>query len=53
MHYLVHDHTKKGKVFATLQEANAYRNDLINQTKRVYLITETKRQVTHIYNFNF
>jgi hypothetical protein len=51
MHYLVHDHTKRGKVFATLEEANAYRNFLIQTTKIVYAITETKRQVTHIYNF--
>lgn len=50
MNYLVHDHTKRGKVFATLEEANAYRSDVINQTGRVYLITETKRQVTHIYH---
>lgn len=49
MNYLVHDHTKLGKVFATLEEANRYRSDLINQTGRVYLITETERQVTHIY----
>ena len=51
MNYLVHDHTKRGEVFATLAEANAYRGDIINQTGRVYLITETKRKVTHIYNF--
>lgn len=50
MNYLVHDHTKRGKVFATLEEANAYRNDLITQTRYVYLITETKRKVTHIYH---
>lgn len=50
MNYLVHDHTKRGKVFATLEEANAYRSDLIAATGRVYLITETKRQVTHIYH---
>lgn len=51
MNYLVHDHTKSGKVFATLEQANKYRSDIINQTGRVYLITETKRQVTHIYKF--
>ena len=49
MNYLVHDNTKRGKVFATLQEASAYRSDVIKVTGRVYLITETKRQVTHIY----
>lgn len=49
MHYLVHDHTKRGKVFGTLEEANKYRSDVINQTGRVYLITETKRAVTHVY----
>lgn len=49
MNYLVHDHTKRGKVFATLEEANAYRNFLIQATRIVYTITETKRQVTHIY----
>lgn len=51
MHYLVHDNTKRGKVFATLEEANAYRNFLIQKTKIVCAITETKRQATHIYNF--
>ena len=51
MNYLVNDHTKRGKVFATLQEASAYRGDVIQQTGRVYAITETKRQVTHIYKF--
>lgn len=51
VNYLVHDHTKRGKVFATLQEANAYRSDIIQQCGRVYAITETKRQATHIYKF--
>ena len=51
MHYLVHDHTKRGKVFATLEEANAYRNFLIQTLKIVYAISETKRQITHIFNF--
>ena len=41
MHYLVHDHTKTGKVFATLEEANAYRNFLIQKTKlsRMHVLT--------------
>ena len=49
MNYLVQDYTKRGKVFATLDEANAYRNECIQKTGYVYRITETNRKVTHIY----
>ena len=49
MNYLVHDNTRRGKVFATLAEANSYCNDIIRTAKTVYTITETKRQITHIY----
>ena len=49
MNYVVQDHTKRGKVFATLDEANAYRNECIQKTGYVYCITETNRKVTHIY----
>ena len=49
MNYLVHDNTRRGKVFATLAEANSYCNDITLANKIIYTITETKRQVTHIY----
>lgn len=49
MYFLVKDHTTKGKVFATLAEASAYREELIRTTRRVYTIVETKRKPTHIY----
>lgn len=50
MNYLVHDHTKRGKVFATLEEANGYANTAMKYTGVVWLITETKRKVTHQYS---
>ena len=52
MNYLVHDFSKHGKVFATLQEANAYRNDCMRQTGYVFLVTETSRKVTHVYDMD-
>lgn len=48
MNYKVLD-SKRGKVFATLAEANAYRNEVISKTGYVYAISETKSAVTHIY----
>ena len=38
------------KVFATLEEANAYANDIMRQTKEVLIVEQTKRKVTHKYN---
>ena len=52
MNYLVHDFSKHGKVFATLQEANAYCNDCMRQTGYVFLVTETSREVTYVYNMD-
>ena len=52
MNYLVHDFSKHGKVFATLQEANAYRNDCMRQTGYVFLVTETSRKITHTFNID-
>lgn len=49
MNYKVHD-SKRGKVFATLEEANAYRNEIIHKTGYVYAISETKAAVTYVYN---
>lgn len=50
MNYLVHDFSKHGKVFATLQEANAYCNDCMGRARCVFLVTETSRKVTHVFN---
>ena len=50
MNYLVHDFSKYGKVFATLQEANAYCNECMRKTGYVFLVTETNRKVTHVFN---
>lgn len=50
MNYKVHD-SKRGKVFATLKEANAYANEMIRKTGAVFLVTETKAKVTHEYQF--
>ena len=52
MNYLVHDFSKHGKVFATLQEANAYCNECMRNTGYVFLVTETNRKVTHAYNMD-
>ena len=52
MHYLVHDFSKHGKVFATLQEANAYCNYCMGQTRYVFLVTETSRKTTHVYEID-
>lgn len=48
--YLVHDFTKRGKVFATLKEANSYCNEIMRKCGVVFLVTETKRKVTHTYD---
>lgn len=48
MNYKVHD-SKRGKVFATLEEANGYANDVARKTGYVLLVTETKAKVTHTY----
>ena len=47
MHYRVYDHTKRGKVFATLQEAEAYAMFYQQQTRIVCLIEATTAKVTH------
>jgi hypothetical protein len=49
MNYLVHDYTKRGKVFATIEEANAYANEMLKRSGYVFAVTETKRNVTHVY----
>lgn len=49
MNYKVHDHTKSGKVFATLKEANGYCNEYQSKTGYVLTVTATKAKVTHIY----
>ena len=50
--YLVQDYTKRGKVFATLEEASAYREDLAKQIRIIYAVIRTKRKVTHTYPVN-
>ena len=50
MNYLVHDYTKRGKVFATLEEANGYANTAMQFSGVVWAVTETKRKVTHQYS---
>ena len=52
MHYLVHDFSKHGKVFATLQEANAYCNQCMRNAGYVFLVTETSRKTTHVFNMD-
>lgn len=52
MNYLVHDFSKHGKVFATLQEANAYCNKCMRQSGYVFLVTETSRKTTHVYDMD-
>lgn len=47
MNYLVEDHTKQGKVFATIEEANAYANYCIRNSGYVWRVIETDREVTH------
>ena len=49
MNYLVH--YKRGLVFATLEEASAFCDEVMRKTGYVLCITETKRKVTHIYEF--
>lgn len=36
------------KVFATLEEANAYANAIMRTTREVLIVTITKQAVTHI-----
>ena len=48
--YLVEDHTKQGKVFATLEEANAYANYCIRNSGYVWKVIETDREVTYTYD---
>lgn len=50
MNYLVEDHTKQGKVFATLEEATAYANYCIRNSGYVLRVIETDREVTHTYD---
>lgn len=37
------------KVFATLEEANAYANAIMRATGEVLIVTTTKQAVTHTY----
>ena len=46
MNYLVQDGVR-GKVFATLTEANAYRNEHFRRTGDIVAVVETNRKVTH------
>lgn len=50
MNYLVEDHTKQGKVFATIEEANAYANYCIRNSGYVWRVIETDREVTYTYD---
>ena len=50
MNYLVEDHTKQGKVFATIEEANAYANYCIRNSGYVWRVIETDRDVTYTYD---
>lgn len=50
MNYLVEDHTKRGKVFATIEEANAYANYGIRNSGNVWRVIETDREVTYTYD---
>ena len=52
MNYHVDDHTKRGKVFETLEEANAYANEIMRKTGIVYMVHETEKEVTHTYNLD-
>lgn len=36
-------------VFATEEEANAYRNEVVRKTRHVPGVFATKRKVTHVY----
>lgn len=47
MHYKVHDHTKRGKVFATLEEAITYADYIMRETGYCFAVTETKAKATH------
>lgn len=46
MNYLVQD-SKRGKVFATLEEAAGYAADIRKATGEIVAVVETARQVTH------
>ncbi len=48
MNYKVHD-GKRGKVFASLSEANGYANEIAAKTGYILLVTETTAKVTHTY----
>ena len=50
MNYCAADFTKRGKVFATLEEAAAYSAELLRRSGCLFTVTETKRKVTHTYN---
>lgn len=49
MNYLVHD-SKRGKVFATLDEASRYAEEHRKATGEIIAVTKTTRKVTHKYN---
>lgn len=51
MNYVVHD-SKCGKVFGTLEEACAYAEEIRQKTGYIVSIEETKRKISHVYNFN-
>lgn len=46
--YLVHD-SQRGKVFATLEEAQAYHDYFFKKTRQIVCISRTRRKVTHTF----
>lgn len=49
MNYLVQD-SKRGKVFATLEEAAGYAAEIRKATGEFVAVTETRRKVTHTFH---
>ena len=41
-----------GKVFATLEEATAYANEILRVHRELVAVTETRAAVTHIYRLS-
>lgn len=46
--YLVHD-SRRGKVFATPEEAQAYQDYYFRKTRQIVCISRTSRKVTHTF----
>ena len=42
----------RGKVFATLEEATAYANEILRVHRELVAVTETRAAVTHIYRLS-